>query len=268
MQSEKKNNGLLDFLIKKTFDSPISIHIDGIGLLRLGGKKLSENIKIFNSLLTDIEQEGGNIIIPSYSMSYTKNEKYSIKESSSETGMVTDYLRKIDYEKRTHDGLFSYISYSQNMFQNHKNFTAYESFGKGSVIDELYQKNGYIGVLGCGLRMMTEIYYLENIQNVPYRYTKQFTGTIQLIDNTEKLQEISYFCRNTDLFPDLLSDFVRLEFDLRNEGLVEKWKYNDQMMIEVIKFQELHDFISKKLKNNLFYLTLPKDKKQARDGQR
>ena len=92
----------------KTKNNPLIMHINLIGLFRLGHNN-EERFNKFNIILNDIQNSGGNIAIPTYSYSYAQNKLYDMKNTPSKLGVVSEYLRKKNVLKRTIDPNFSYL---------------------------------------------------------------------------------------------------------------------------------------------------------------
>jgi len=238
-----------DFLIEKTKDRPASIHIDLIGLIRLGISQ-DEMMDNFHQILANVQKGGGNIVIPNYTYSLTKNEVFDLSSTMPTVGKVCEYLSN-KHSLKTQDGNFSYLNFSNHFFRRHLHrLKEYSTFGEGSLIDELFESDGYLCNLGCGLQL-TEIHYIEKKLNVPYRLDKKFIGKI--CDNKgEYTQELVYFCR--DMSMKLRSNFDALHHDLIKEGLIEYWSIDKMLEIEAIRFQDLFKFIQYKLENNPNYL--------------
>lgn len=248
-------------IIKKIGTTPISIHMDLIGLYKLG-KTNKERLENFRNILLLVEQKGGTVLIPVYSMSYTKKELYDIKNSPSDVGQVTDYLRELDYDKRTTDPNFSYLVYSKNDYSNHiDHISDYESFGKSGLIADICKKNGFLGTIGCGVRMLTEIYFVENKLGVPYRYNKEFKGTTKSLSGEKRDTSSIYFCRNIDSYPNLVSNFMDLQEDIKKTGLIQEWNIDNKLLIHLLRFDTLEYFIREKIEKNTFYLTIDKELK-------
>ena len=240
-----------DLLIKKTKNNPASIHIDLLGLIRLGRNQL-EMMDTFYKVLTNVQEGGGNIVIPSYTYSFTKDEVFDLNSTPPTIGKVCEYLNKTD-APRTHDGNFSYLSFSNHFFQRYlQKIECYETFGENSLISELFESDGYLCALGCGLEF-TEIHYIERKLNVSYRFNKKFIGKVHT-GKSEYIQENIYFCRDMTL--NLSSNFDALYYDLKNEGLLERWSIDNILEIEAIKFRELFSFIESKLKKKKDYLVV------------
>lgn len=242
----------------------ISIHIDMIGLYKLG-KSNEERIKVFKKFLENLKNNDIDVFIPTYSYSYTKKEIFDIKNSKSDVGLVTDELRKIDYKKRSIDPLFSYLIYSKKDFLNHKIPKDYTSFGKNSLIEYMYKNDFYLGVIGTEIRMLTEIHYLEYLNkekfNLDYRYEKDFFGKTMGLNGKIKDTKVTFFCRNIEKYPNLLSNFIDMQEDIKKSGLVKTINLSNKLLIHLISFKDLESFLLKQWKKNRFYTTIDKDER-------
>lgn len=237
---------------EKLKHKPLFIHINPIGLLRLD----RTNIKIyekFNYFLNEVQNNGGNIAIPTYSYSYTKKEKFDIKNTPSMLDEVSEYLRKMNNLKRTVDANFSYLLFGNGFSNKHLVIDNYNSFGEGSLIEEVFLKDGYLGAVGGALEYLTEIHFLEKKLSVDYRFDKEFSGEIIDHNGFISKQNIIYYCR--DLKSDYDVSFVQLKEDLKKNNLIEIWHIDEyNLKIEVIEFKVVYDFIKKKLIDNKKYL--------------
>jgi len=249
---EINQNKFTDLIAEKTKENPAFIHLDMLGLLKIA-KNNEERFTGFCNLLTEIENKGGNICIPAYSLSYTKGEDFNLTETPSENvGAVSEFVRKKFPERRTVDALFSYLVFGKNISGKHFNITDYESFGKDSIIEEVFEKDGYLWSIGGVFKNSTEIHYIEKLLQLDYRSDKIFSGKI--IDKTGKLhlQNIKYYCKNFDF--NLVYDFKNLETDLRNDGLFETIKADDYpLFVSGIKFKTLYEYVELKIKKDKKY---------------
>jgi len=232
--------------------APLMLHINPVGLIRLGANNI-ERYSNLNVILNNIQKNGGNIAVPAYSYSYTKKEIYNIRNTPSDLNEISEFLRVNNKGKRTADANFSYLMFGDGFSSKHLSVSDYSTFGEGSLIEEVYNKNGYLGAIGGVLEYLTEIHYLERKLNVSYRFDKIFKGS-SVNNNGEVINnQLIYFCR--DLESDYSVSFVQLKEDIRLEGLVKIWKLEEyNLKIEVIKIQKLYAFIKEKLLKNPEYL--------------
>jgi len=244
------DNLTIQEIANSTKYKPLIIHINPLGLFRMG-RSNSERFFNLNTILNKVQKEGGNIAIPSYSYSYTKNDVYDIKHTRSDLDEISEYLRKNNKIKRTIDANFSYILFGNKFSNKHLLMSNYSSFGEGSLMEEVFNKDGYLGAIGGALEYLTEIHFLENKLNVIYRFDKVFTGTSIMSNGRVFNNKITYFCRDYSYMP----SFVQLKKDVKDVGLVKTWQLTSfNLKIEVIKMQELYFFIKEKLETNPKYL--------------
>jgi aminoglycoside N3'-acetyltransferase len=248
------------FIAEKTAQHPMVIHINPIGLFRLG-RNNKERFENFNSLLLSIEKYGGNILIPTYSYSYSSNELYNPLETPSKLDAVSEYLRQNHATRRTFDPHFSYIQFGSFFKEHHYAVRDHNSFGIGSLLDELFKANGYLASLGNIIGYWTEVHYLEQKLDIPYRFNKSFKG-ITKFGNDSMESMITFYCRNHTF--NLGVDLSLMANDLVKEERVEFWK-NDliDFQFEVMKFQDLYTFIQTKVEDSPYYLCIDKNKKRS-----
>jgi len=236
-----------------TRENPAFIHLDMIGLAKLS-KDNESRLNDFSNLLGEIESAGGNICIPSYSLSYTRKEDYDMLHTPViNAGYVSEFVRQAYAEKRTVDALFSYIVLGNKTTKKHFEVSDYDSFGNGSLIDEVFELDGYVWTIGGVFKNSTEIHYIEKLLNVDYREDKVFSGNIIDIYGNSHRQSITFFCKNFDYR--YWYDFKKVENDLRSDGLMEVIREDDfPLFISGIKFGKLYDFLKKKLSHDKKYI--------------
>ena len=228
------------------------LHINPVGLLRLAPVNVQRFTKL-NLILNRVQDNGGNIAVPAYSYTYTKKKIYNVRGTPSDLGETSEFLRVNNKSKRTADANFSYLLFGDGFSKRHFTVSDYSSFGEGSLIGEVYNKDGYLGAVGGALEYLTEIHYLERKLNVSYRFDKIFKGSSVNTNGKIINNQLTYFCR--DLESDYSVSFVQLKEDIRREGLIKIWELKEyNLKIEVVKIQELYEFIREKLSNNPKYL--------------
>jgi aminoglycoside 3-N-acetyltransferase len=239
-------------LSDNTKNRPIIIHINPLGLLRIGLNN-EDRFSNLNVILNQIQSNGGNVAIPVYSYSYAKNEVYDILNIPTTLDEVSEYLRKNNKTKRTIDANFSYLLFGNDFENKHFSVSDYSSFGEGSLIEEVFDKDGYLAVIGGVLEYLTEIHFLEKKLNVNYRFDKVFSG-ITIDKNGNKINnKMTYYCR--DLDSSYSSSLAQLKKDIKLTGLIKIWKLKEfNLKIEVVKIQELLNFVKEKLEKDSKYL--------------
>lgn len=262
MTAKESRSEFVNLLAEKTRDNPAFIHLDMLGLAKLESSNDKRMLE-FEKIIADTVRSGGNICIPSYSLSYTKNEEYNMLSTPSvNVGAVSEYIRENNFRKRTVDALFSYIILGNKISGKHFETGDYESFGGSSVIEEVFNKDGYVCAIGGVFKNSTEIHFIEKLLEVNYRHNKNFTGHITDLSGYKSDQQVTYFCKKFDY--NLWYDFKELENDLRDDGLMETIKVEGfPLFITGIRFRLLYDYIEQKIRKDINYFI--KDLKDKRD---
>jgi len=235
---------LAKLLAEKTRHRMASIHIDAGGLIRLGSTN-AQRLERFNMLCLAAESYGANLMIPTYSYTHARNKgvPFDVLHTPSIVGAVTEYLRQRNPHKRTIDGLFSYLLFSNQPDPRHFRPGDYESFGDDSLVGQLYRSDGYICCIGNVFHNSpTEVHFIERMLDVPYRHNKRFPGHVIDRDGRTHAQDLLFYCRRREL--DLSSDMTRLERSLRERELFEYWRVPGlEFEIEAVPFHSIEQVI-------------------------
>jgi aminoglycoside N3'-acetyltransferase len=241
-------NETAKYLAELTCEKPLFIHLDGVALLSLGGKERVKNmmdykLNIFNEILNKVEELGGNIIIPAFSYSATANEIYDIKNSPSKVGYTSDFLRKLNYNKRSKDAIFSYLIFSKNkIFIDEFKIKEFNSFGEGSIIDKVFKMDGYVGAIGDVLPKTTEFHYLEKKIGVYYRFDKKFDAKIKDLDGKIYENKVVFFCRKLELKK--IAFFNPIIDKLKEKNLIKKLKING-LNLDYLSLNDAYEIMQK-----------------------
>lgn len=150
-------------------------------------------IKLFNNLFMNWIKQGITILIPSFTTeSFPKDKIFDKAKNLTETGILADILYKMEGSVRTKCPFYSFVTIGQN--KDKFNINSETSLGNNSVFDLGEKYN--IKLVGIGTQSFTQFHRYEEINKVPYRYYKKFTGKYQ---NNEIITEISQYHYVRDL---------------------------------------------------------------------
>ena len=150
---------------------------------------------LFEQLLEFVD--GGTLLVPAFSYSFTKNEDFDVSGTPSDVGLFSEAFRRLPGVARTNHPIFSF---SVNGPGADAVFNARldDCFGEGTVFDLIYKNNAKIIFLGSDFSRATFVHYVEERHGVKYRYPKKFSG--YLIENgTKRFQETNYFVRDLSI---------------------------------------------------------------------
>jgi aminopeptidase-like protein/aminoglycoside N3'-acetyltransferase len=194
----------------------IFVHSD----LKLFGKinnKIMRNefLDSFIEALKKTVGKYGNIIMPTFSYTFCKNEIFIPEITPSKVGILTEYFRKLEGVKRSIDPIFSVAVFGPD--KEYFTDVGTNCFGKKSIFEKLYDKNAKIVFLGETFAI-TYIHFVEQICGVPYRFIKKFKGKIK-IKNELKDFVFDYNVRpldkNIDYNLEKIMDFLESKRALR-----------------------------------------------------
>ena len=237
---------------KLTSRSPMVIHLNPSGLIRLGSNN-KIRFERFRKFLITTEKLGGNILIPSFSYSFVGEESiYDVYNTPCTLENISENLRKLNPEKRSFDPMFSYLMYGNFFHKRHKEVHNIDTFGKGSLIDDIFKVNGYLCAIGGVLEHLTELHYIENMLGVDYRNNKKFFGKIIDCQGLLHEQTCTFFCR--DLDSDYSSSFLKFKKDIRSsKKLINIYVDEYRMRLEAIRFKDCYEFLKLYISMNSKY---------------
>ncbi len=171
----------------------------------------------------------GTIIMPTFTYSFCKHEPYSVQKSPSTVGIFTEYFRKQKGVVRTLHPIFSAAVWGRK--KNNFLKIGKDSFGNDSLFAALHRDNARIVVFGAPLKnSVTFLHYIEQKYGVPYRYLKEFNGTI--IARNKKYSDIcTYFVRRLDQNIEL--DMSRFERHVKKNKLMHEIKLGSGRILAI-----------------------------------
>ena len=209
------------------------------GLPVLKKKELLEELyQIFINLSVS------TLIFPTYTFSFPNNQDYDVQNSKTSMGLFNEYFRNQNDVIRSTDPLMSnalkgtHVEFVNNIGKN--------SCGKDSTFDLLHQTELNVKFLFFGARpgdCFTYMHYIEDYLNVPYRYSREFTGKII---NNEKTYTDTYYLpiRYSNVFPGYGSYIY--ENIMEERGISKKIKIGDSQITiipEQSAFTLYHDLV-------------------------
>jgi len=159
-------------------DDTLFIHSD---ILSFG--KIVDISTIMTSLVEEIISLSpkGNILMPAYTYSFTKNEIYDVEKTPSTVGSLTNYFRKLNQTYRTLDPIFSISVLGDRKFLD---CDTRNCFGERSVYSEILESKGKIVMLGSKFdKSLTFLHFIEQQFGVHYRKLKKFSGKKKVDNN-------------------------------------------------------------------------------------
>jgi aminoglycoside 3-N-acetyltransferase len=232
-------------------DDCIFIHSDLSKFTTGKNKNIIDTCEYLFREILKIIGENSCIIVPTFTYSnFNNNLIFDNRNTFSETGIFSEYIRIQKNSVRTNHPIFSVSAYGK---KSHL-FTKYlnnRSTGKGSAFERLFKFNTKI--LHINLEVIeacTFIHYIEEMNNVPYRYSKYFD--YKIYDENKKLKKEVFenYARMTEIitFP---KRSKKIQKDIIRKKICNI-HYSDNFFVSLTSAKKLYGYLSKKMKKNIF----------------
>lgn len=207
--------------------------------LKLGIKLSPEDI--LESFLEAVG-ETGTLLLPLFNFDFTKDIAFDINKTPSHMGALTEVARKHPLAVRTGHPIYSFavIGAQSSKFKDIDNFSGY---GADSPFAVLHKMEGKIAALDLSDQdSMTFYHYVEEMQNVDYRYHKIFNGSYtDLLGNVEQ--------RDYGLFVRDIEKGVQTHVNPTGELMWDRGLYtgsrpNEGSGLRVISARDFFNFVS------------------------
>lgn len=215
-------------------------------------KKPEELCNGFLNALTEVVGEEGTVVVPTFSYSFCHGEIYNAKETPTKCGMLPEYMRKQEGVLRSNDPNFSVAAVGR-LARYYTQNPAHESFGRDSFWERFLEKKGKILCMNmdCG---STFVHYIEQLNQVPYRYNKAFNGVWVDDNGTEKNDYFVHYVYSMEK-PEDAAYFVRLDEKCRAAGICKSADLGKGTLL-VMDSDIYVEFISNTLKTEPRFLTV------------
>lgn len=173
-------------------------------------KYLFDPNHLIDSLLAKVGKEG-TVGIRCFNWDFCHGQGFSIKDTPSQVGSLGNIALERNDFKRTKHPIYSWMVWGKDSeyltrIENQK------SFGENTPW-EYFCDNGIMLRIGkTSVSGFTYSHHAEQLEQVPYRFEKKFTGTYIDENGVETTREYSMFVRyldydiNSDLYDDILNE--------------------------------------------------------------
>jgi aminoglycoside 3-N-acetyltransferase len=208
--------------------------------LNLGVKFTSQDI--LWSFLSAIGKSG-TLLLPLFNFDFTRGIPFDIRATPSCMGALTEAGRKHSLAVRTGHPIYSFaaIGFDVEKFRSINNYSGYGSDSPFAILREL---NGKIAILDLPEQgSMTFYHHVEEMNRVPYRYHKEFTG--KYIDQAGNAEIRSYglFVRNIER--KIITHGNPAGEMMWKEGIYSGYRPNEGCGLRIARSQYVYEFISK-----------------------
>ena len=190
----------------------------------------------------------GTLILPIFNFDFTKGKIFDIKKTKSKMGLLSEKGRLHKDSIRTGHPVYSFaaIGHLSKIFKNIDNKSAYSNESPFGILRKI---NGKIAVLDLDdQNSMTFYHHIEEVNEVKYRYFKNFTG--EYMDSNERNEIKTYKIYVRDIKKGVITNVNPAGELLWKNGLYKGDRPRKNTGLRLIKSTDMFNFISKVIKSN------------------
>jgi aminoglycoside 3-N-acetyltransferase len=191
------------------------------------------------------------VIFPAFNTDFNDGIPYNIRTTPSKMGILTEYARTYKGAVRSGHPSYSFVAIGEkaHLF----NINHFSGYGKDSPFAILRREGGKVGVLGLpNSEGNTFFHHVEEMNQVPYRFYKNFSGDYTDRNGKTERRTYSFYCNGgVKTLLDPIDDL------LWKAGLYKGYKPYEGNGFRVIDCNNMFDFVTNLLKTKnpegLFY---------------
>lgn len=196
---------------------------------------------VLDSFLT-VAGNTGTVLFPLFNFDFPKGTPFDFRNTPSQMGALTEAARNYPGAVRTGHPIYSFavIGALAGEFKGLNNISAY---GIDSPFGMLRKLDGKIASLNLpDQSSMTFYHHVEEMNNVPYRYHKSFTGEYTDAHGTKEQRTYTMFVRNIEA--GVLTHVNPAGDLLWQAGLYSGCRPDEGSGLRVISARKMFDFVS------------------------
>lgn len=202
--------------------------------------------------LLEVVGEEGTLVMPTFTPSfcerYNKEGKgyFDVDNTPSETGILTEIVRKMPGAKRSVNPIYSVAVYGK-LTEELSSVNDKSVFGKGSIFGKLHELDAKIMIIGLRYNnSWTFVHHIEQMEGCNYRYFKDFSGTIVV---GGKRYDDTFTMLVRDLKKKVITNVDPMGEILEKRGAV-KIKKIGQSIVKLMRAKEVYDITAIEMKKN------------------
>lgn len=202
---------------------------------------------VYDSLIEAVGNDEGTLILPLFNFDFPKTKQFDIRNTPSHMGALTEIGRNHPESTRTGHPIYSFAVKGKHAakFAGVNNQSGYGPDSPFAMIKEL---GGKIAIIGLSDQdSMTSYHFVEEQNQVDYRYYKQFVG--QYTDWEGKTEERTYSLFVRDIERGITTDVNRMMDRLWEKELFKGEKYNEGYGMRTIDFNAFYEETDKVIKS-------------------
>ena len=208
----------------------------------------------FNCLINLLQEkvgQNGNILFPTYNWDFCKGIAWDYYKTKSKTGSLSQLALKRNDFVRTKHPIYSFAVWGKDadiLYQMNDS----NSFAGDTPFHYLCHKEKSkmltidVNLTNC----FTFVHYVEEVDNVPYRFLKNFTAPYIDENHNESTRTYSMYVRYLDRT--VITDFTGLEKNLLEQGKMILQNIAG-VIVRTLRFDDVFEMVDKDIRNGIYH---------------
>jgi len=180
-------------------------------------------VGIYWAAFQDVLGEGGTLVVPTFDFGFARGIPFDRANTPSEKmGVFAEYVRCLPEAKRTPHPMQSLAAVGRHAEDLAGRDTP-SAFDPESAFERMLDLGFSMVLLGASIQVASMVHYAEQKRQVPYRYWKDFPGTV-IDDGIARAAVYRMYSRDLELDP--RTDFEPVQRRLETEGLWAQTRLN------------------------------------------
>jgi len=144
-------------------------------------------------ILLDLVGEQGHLVMPTASRSFATTGQFDVKNTPSDTGLLSEQFRKMDGVERSTSPMASFAAWGRERSRFVQHYNNY--LEAGSPFSALLEMDGKIMLYGVDYDRCTLYHLAEERTGADYNFYKTFSGDVITMDGTREPIAQTYYVR-------------------------------------------------------------------------
>lgn len=171
-------------------DDTVMFHVSlGMFGVAEGITSQDELHRLFLECVRAVVGPGGTVLIPAYTYSLCRGERFDVRSSPSTIGAFPEFFRQQQGVVRSQEPILSVCGQGPKVKDLFEDLPC-TCYGEDCLYARLVACKAKICTMGLGLNWATFLHHIEEISRVPYRYLKIFRG--EMLDTLGQCKTVDW----------------------------------------------------------------------------
>jgi aminoglycoside 3-N-acetyltransferase len=215
------------------------------------GKIEQDSVETVIKSLKESVGEYGTVLVPTFNYDFCQSAFYDPSLAQCQVGKLGEIFRNSLGVSRSYHPVYSHAVFGFDKSYFIKDLST-SGFGFGSIFEKMHKKNIRLIGFGVSMNYFTFLHYIEEKMQVPYRFYKEFLGTIR-DSSGERNYKTQIYSRYLNTKPQIEFNLTQFENEMISQNILKKETLGRGLIYSILT-KDLYEFTVDKVKQNPFAL--------------